>query len=124
MKLASAASMIVLCVLVGCASGLSKKVESADWNGRIGTYTYEDAVSELGKPTMTSESNTGRVAEWAIRGSPNMSFGVGVGSGSYGSHTGVGVGAGSSVTPRPHGEYLQLQFTPDDKLSAWSKVKY
>jgi len=117
-----------LLMTAGCASSSNKpaKVDpkTVNWSERVGTYTYDQAVGELGRPSIVGESSEGRTAEWVLRRSPRMSFGFGVGGGSFGSSSGVGVGVGSSVSPPPHGENLRLTFAPDGKLKAWSKVKY
>ena len=113
--------------LAGCAaSAKSTKVDpkAINWSERVGTYTYEQALAELGRPAMTGESSEGRTAEWVLRRSPRMSFGFGVGGGSFGSHSGVGVGVGSSVSPPPHGENLRLTFDRDAKLKEWMMLKY
>lgn len=111
-------------IVSGCASDRQKAVHNADWDSRVGSYTYDQALAELGNPRMTAESGEGTTAEWIVRRSSNVSFGVGMGAGSYGSHSGAGVGVGSSVAPPPHGDYLQLKFGKDGKLKEWSKVKY
>jgi len=120
--------LAALCALAtGCASSSKSSKpdpKTVNWNERIGAYTFEQAVTDMGKPAVVSESNEGRSAEWVLRRSPRMSFGFGVGTGSYGSHGGVGVGVGSSVSPPPSGEYLQLNFGTDGQLRAWSKVRY
>ena len=120
--------LAALCALAtGCASSSqSSKFDpkTVNWNERIGTYTFEQAVADMGKPAVVSESNEGRSAEWILRRSPRMSFGFGVGTGSYGPHGGVGVGVGSTVSPPASGEYLQLSFGLDGQLKAWSKVRY
>ena len=113
----------------GCASSskgkLSKsEIRDIDWSGRIGSYTYAQALEDLGQPAVSGESNEGRTAEWILRRSPQISFGFGVGGGSYGSGSGVGVGAGTGFTPPPSGEYLRLKFDKADQLVEWSKVKY
>jgi hypothetical protein len=114
------------CFLTACASSKSGKVDpkNIDWNSRIGSYTYEQAVAELGRPSVQGESAEGKRAEWILKRSPRMSFGFGMGTGSYGRHTGVGVGVGTGVSPPPHGEYLRLQFDPEGKLKGWEKVRY
>lgn len=114
---------------VGCSSSpkprLSKaEIQQINWSERIGSYTYAEALTDLGKPAAISESSTGRTAEWVLRRSPQMSFGVGVGGGSYGGGVGTGVGVGTGITPPTRGEYLRLRFGPDEKLAEWSKVKY
>jgi hypothetical protein len=105
---------VLLLALAGCAT--HPKVDpSINWNSRIGSYTYEQAVGELGKPDFLAQSNEGIAADWVLQQSPQMSFGFGVG--------GAGVGAGTSVSPAPHGKYLHLNFGPDGKLNSWSKIE-
>ena len=118
-------SFIVFAVLVwGCASGPKANVENIDWGSRIGTYTYEQALADLGEPNVTGESSEGKMVEWVLRRSPAFSFGFGIGTGSSGQHTSTGVGVGTTVSPPPSGEYLRLKFDKNDKLAEWSKVKY
>lgn len=100
----------------GCASSQKAKVNRIDWGGRIGTYTYEEALAELGEPNVMSESSGGRIAEWMLQRSPMVSFGVGLG--------GPGVGVGTSVSPPPSGEYLRLRFDKDGKLAESARVRY
>ena len=112
---------------VGCSStAKSPKPDPAkiNWTERIGSYTYEQVVAELGNPAVIGESNEGRLAEWVLRRSAHVSFGFGVGTGSYGPHGGVGVGVGSTMSPPPRGDYLQLKFGADGKLREWTKVHY
>jgi hypothetical protein len=117
-----------LCALAtGCASSSKSgkpDPKTVNWSERIGAYTYEQAVADMGKPAVVGESNDGRSAEWVLRRSPRMSFGFGVGTGSFGPHSAVGVGVGSSVSPPLSGEYLQLKFGPDGQLKEWNKVRY
>ena len=108
----------------GCSSGPKANIKGIDWGSRIGTYTYEEALSELGEPNVIGESSEGMVAEWVIRRSPLVSFGFGLGSGTHGHHTGTGVGVGTSVSPPPSGEYLRLRFDKDGKLVEWTRVRY
>jgi hypothetical protein len=116
---------LLLCwiLLAGCASH-PKPNFSADWSSRVGSYTYDQAVGELGRPTVYGESSEGKTAEWTIRQSSGVTFGIGVGQGFYGPHGAVGVGTGTAFTPPPSGEYLRLKFDQDGKLKEWSKVKY
>ena len=118
-------SLIVLAFLAGsCASGPKANVKSIDWGSRIGTCTYEQALAELGQPDVIGESSEGKIAEWGLRQSPNVSFGFGLGGVSYGHRSATGVGVGTTVSPPPSGEYLQLKFDKSGKLAAWTKVKY
>jgi hypothetical protein len=117
--------LIVLVFMAGsCASSQKVKIDRIDWGGRIGTYTYEEALAELGEPDVMGESSEGKIAEWVLRRSPMVSFGFGLGSGGYGHHTATGVGVGTSVSPPPSGEYLHLRFGKDGKLAEWTRVRY
>jgi len=110
-------------VTFGCAS--RPKIDpNINWSQRIGNYTYEQALAELGPPAVIAESGEGRSADWVLKRSPNMSFGFGVGGGTYGSHVGTGVGVGTSVSPPPRGEYLHLDFDREGKLKGWSKIRH
>jgi hypothetical protein len=108
----------------GCASGTKATVKNIDWGSRIGTYTYEEALADLGEPNVIGESSEGKIAEWVLKRSPNVSFGIGFGGGSYGHHTSTGMGVGTTVSPPPSGEYLRLKFDKDGKLAEWTRVKY
>ena len=123
-KLTRLALVLVLSFAAfGCAS--RPKIDpNIDWSERIGNYTWDQAMAELGRPAVVAESSEGRSADWIIKRSPNVSFGFGVGGGSYGSGIGTGVGVGTSVSPPPRGEYLHLSFDPQGKLRSWSKVKH
>jgi hypothetical protein len=109
---------VLLGVLVtlspGCAS-----TPKPDWNQRIGHYTFNQAVQELGPPFSSIRLQEGTtVAEWFLKAGPQFSFGVGTGF--FGGSTGVGVGQG--VTTAPKGHYLRLTFGPDGQLQRWEKV--
>lgn len=129
MKALALSFVVTALLFAGCASkpkpNLSKsEAAEVNWSERIGKYTWDQALADLGRPVVLSESSEGRAGEWELRRSPRMSFGFGVGGGSFGRRSGVGVGVGSSVTPPPSGEYLRLQFGPDGQLKEWRKVKY
>ena len=116
-------SLAVVSLITACAS--KPKVDpNRDWSALIGTYSFAQALAELGTPATTGASPEGRFAEWTLKRSPQMSFGVGMGTGSYGRHGGVGVGTGTSITPPPRGEYLRLDFGTNDLLQSWAKTKY
>jgi hypothetical protein len=118
-------SLIVSALLTGsCASGQKANIKNIDWRSRIGTYTYEEALAELGEPNVVSETSEGMIAEWVLRRSPDVSFGFGFGGAGYGHHTSTGVGVGTSVSPPPRGEYLRLRFDRDGKLTESARVRY
>ena len=107
----------------GCAT--HPKVDpNINWNSRIGSYTYEQALAELGRPDAVVESSAGKAADWILKRGSQMSFGLGVGHSVFGPHVGTGVGVGTSVSPPPHGQYLHLAFDPEGKLTSWQKVQH
>jgi hypothetical protein len=117
--------IILLILLVGsCASGPRVTVEDSEWGSRIGKYTYQDALAELGEPQMIGESSEGKIGQWVLRQSVPFSIGFGFGSSGYGHSSSTGVGVGTSVSPPPSGEYLRLRFDRDGKLAEWTKVRY
>ena len=127
MKVTPLLMLVAVLVFNGCASGLKParpNPKNINWSERIGAYTFDQALADLGKPVLIGESSEGKTAEWSVRRSPRVSFGLGLGTGSFGHHGGVGVGVGSTVTPPPKGENLRLKFDKDGKLTEWSKVTY
>jgi hypothetical protein len=117
--------LAVLALLSGsCTSSRKAIVKDIDWGSRIGTYTYEEALTELGEPHVIGQSSEGKFAEWVLERSPNVAFSFGFGSGALGHHTSTGVGVGTTVSPPPSGEYLHLTFDNDGKLAEWTRVKY
>src|SRR5687768_17367367 len=72
--------LLIAALFTACAH--RPKIDpNINWNERIGSYTYEQAITELGKPDMIAESSEGRTVDWILKRSPNMSFGLGVGGG-------------------------------------------
>jgi hypothetical protein len=103
-------------LLAGCAS-----TAKTDWNSRVGSYTHDQAVAELGPPDKSAKLSDGStVAEWFIKHSSSVSFGVGTGFYSRGSSVGVGQTVGTS----PSGEYLRLTFGAEGTLTRWERVRH
>jgi hypothetical protein len=76
-------------LLIGCST--TKKV---DWNSRVGSYTYDQAIIEYGPPDKQAKLGDGRtVVEWITRHSGGA--GLSIGTGTYAG--GVGVGVSQSV---------------------------
>ncbi|MSU59083.1 MAG: hypothetical protein EXS35_13100 [Pedosphaera sp.] len=100
-------------LLAGC-----KSTPKVDWNSRVGSYTFDQAVTELGPPDKQAKTSDGKtVAEWISRRSGGGSFSIGTGF--YGSHSAVGLGT-TTGTGHPD-RVLRLTFGPDGKLLYWSK---
>jgi hypothetical protein len=101
-------------LIAGCAS-----TPKVDWDARVGSFTYDEAVRELGPPEgVAGTSDGGTVAEWFLKRNPTFSFGMGTGT--YGYHGGVGVG--QSVTTGGSGQYLRLIFDATQRLVRWERI--
>jgi len=101
--------------VVGCAS--KPKV---DWDSRVGSYTYDQAVIEMGPPDRLTEiSENRKVADWVTgrSSSPRISFGFG----SYGGGGGVGVGTGTGGNPIER--ILRLTFDGSGNLLQWENTR-
>ncbi len=104
-------------MLAGC-----KTTPPVDWQARVGTYTYDQAVTELGPPDRQATLTDGQtVAKWVSHRSGGSSIGVGTGffSGGYGGGSAVGVGMGQNLGNADR--VLTLTFGTNKVLSAWSK---
>ena len=110
-----------LSLLLACLAFLAtacKTTPPVDWNSRVGTYTFDQAVKELGLPDKYAHLTDGTfVAEWVRHSNTGLSFGFGTGV--IGSHSAVGVG--QTVTTSPGDKLLRLVFGPDNKLLSWTK---
>jgi hypothetical protein len=103
-------------LMVGCAS-----TPKVDWNSRVGSFTYDQVVAEMGPPDKSSKLSDGStVAEWFVKKNSNVSFGVGTGFHSGGS----GFGVGQSIGTSPSGQFLRLTFSADGKLAKWERVRH
>jgi hypothetical protein len=100
-------------VLIGCST--TKKV---DWNSRVGSFTYDQAIVELGPPDKQAKLSDGQtVAEWIVRRSGGTDLSIGTGY--YGG--GAGVGVRQSVGSSSGDRSLKLTFDTNGRLSNWSK---
>jgi len=104
---------LALALISGCQT-----TPAVDWNSRVGHYTYDQAVGELGPPDKQTKLTTGQtVAEWITRRSGGTS--VGFGTGFFG--PGMGVGVGETVGSGHPDRVLKLTFDANNVLASWSK---
>lgn len=103
------AGFLGLLLLAGCTAG------KTDWPARVGNYTYDNAVKELGPPDKTEAlSDGGRVADWFVTRHGGMTVSLGLAS--FGANTAVGTGTTlGTVGARPT---LRLTFGADGKLQS------
>ncbi len=99
--------------VAGCAT-----TKPIDWNSRVGTYTFDQAVTGLGPPDKQAKLSDGKtVAQWITHREGGTSFSVGTGF--VGGNAGFGVGqtVGTGYSDRE----LTLTFGTNNVLTAWSK---
>ena len=110
-------------LLVGCAT-----TPKIDWAARVGNYTYDQTVLELGPPDRWAKLQDGTtVAEWLTDrgvtyvhanfayGYPYPYWGWGAPLYPYGAFY-------PAFTETSPDYYLRLTFDPEGKLVAWKKV--
>jgi uncharacterized membrane protein YedE/YeeE len=103
-------------IVAGCTS-----TPPVDWNSRIGNYTFDQAVAELGPPDKTAKLSDGKtVADW-IKHSHGGGVSFGMGTGFY-SGGGTAVGTGVSTSSGYPDKVLRLTFGPDGKLLEFKKT--
>jgi len=98
--------------LIGCAT------QKVDWAGRVGSFTYDQAILEIGPPDKQARLEDGTVvAEWLTRrgyvyGSPTFGYSPWACYGPY------YPGYVETYTPD---YFLRLTFGPDGKLRSWRR---
>ena len=105
--------VLATALITGC-----KTTKPIDWNSRVGTYTFDQAVTDFGPPDKQTTLSDGKlVAQWITHRNGGSSFSVGTGFYTGGVGVGVGQTTGSAYPDR----ILTLTFGADGKLVAWSK---
>ena len=95
----------------------SRRTVVIDWNSRVGTYTYAQAVAEFGRPNRQAGLSDGKIIyKWFIQ--PMAAPRVNSGMSYYGK---TGFGAGQIISPRYNDHVLQLTFGTNGVLTSWSK---
>jgi hypothetical protein len=114
----SALGLLAVFLSTGCATN------KVDWNARIGNYTHDQAVMELGPPDKSAKLSDGTlVAEWLTRrgyayGSTGMFYGYG-----YPYHYYYPAPFYHYYYDPPSPDYfIRLTFAPDGKLLSWKRV--
>jgi hypothetical protein len=93
------------------AAGCATKTKAL-WNSRIGNFTLDQTVLQMGPPDKVFKLTDGTmVAEWmTMRGQPGRSF------------TSMYAYPGVWIEPSSPDVFLRLTFGPDGKLREWRKV--
>lgn len=103
---------VVLVAVCGC-----RTTPKIDWQSRIGTYTYDQAVLELGPPDRYAKlTDETVVAEWVTgRSTSQVWLNYTYGYGYWWTHP-------TYVTTSVPERILRLTFGPDGKLKAWKTL--
>ena len=118
MNLAAKLSFLAILALAGALMVGCKTTKPIDWNSRVGIYTFDQAVTEMGPPDkQTTLSNGKLVAQWVTHRNGGSSFSVGTGFYTGGVGVGVGQTTGSAYPDR----ILTLTFGTNQVLAAYSK---
>jgi hypothetical protein len=109
---------MILGVLAGLIAGCA--TPRIDWNARVGHYTHDQAILELGPPDKAAVLTDGTlVAEWFTgRRGPTGTVGFGFGTGYR--RMGTGIGVMHPVHPG-YFELLRLTFDPEGTLVSWQR---
>ena len=122
MNLAVKFSLLVIFALATALITGCKSTPPIDWNSRVGSYTYDQAVTDLGPPDKQAKLTDGKnVCEWITHRHGGSGLSVGTGFYSGGGGIGTGVGVGQSIGSGYPDKILKLTFGTDHKLVAWSK---
>jgi len=104
-------SLCVLLLTLGLFTGCL--THQPDWSARVGNYTFDDAVTELGPPDKTATLSDGtQVCEWlTYRGSDG---GTVIAPSFYGTYV--------STTSGSPDAFIRLTFDPEKKLTAAKRI--
>jgi hypothetical protein len=106
---------LLVLLVAGCQTA------KVDWNARVGSFAYDQAVVELGPPDRVAElTDRTKVAEWlSQRGQASFylnSFDMGF------SHRAYGLGWHHGYVSPARDRFLRLIFSPDGKLASWQWI--
>ena len=104
-------SLAAALLLAGCAT------HRVDWNARVGSFTYDQAVGELGPPDKSARLSDGQtVADWITRYRSGGS--VAMSGGFYNGPAGVNL---MQTGPSYYESKLRLTFDTNSVLTKWGK---
>jgi hypothetical protein len=101
------ALLLALGLLTGC------QTNKIDWTARVGTYTFDDAVKEMGPPDKTATLTDGtQVCEWlTYRGEAGGAI-----------VTSNHIGLFANTLPGSPDAFLRLTFNPEKKLTEVKRI--
>jgi len=108
------ALLLLFVLLAGCAT---RKI---DWTARVGKYTFDQTVAEIGPPDKQAKLTDGTlVAEWLTSRGYQQFYATG---GYIGGPYRAWPYAPAYVNTYSPDYFLRLTFGPDGQLQAWKKL--
>ncbi|MBX3747357.1 MAG: hypothetical protein KF833_18765 [Verrucomicrobiae bacterium] len=93
-----------------------------DWNGRVGTYTYDDAIREFGPPDRSAQLSDGAtVADWVTSRGMRTATTYGGAWHPYGPYGSIGPSY-VVVDPGTPDRVLRLMFDANGRLASWQRT--
>ena len=104
--------------LLGLIGAGCQALQQVDWDGRIGQFSYEKAVAELGRPVEETELSGGmRRAEWITNS--GISMGRALAGAGYQRRSMSVVPLEPTEIHRLRDRFLRLTFDKAGRLVAW-----
>jgi hypothetical protein len=114
-KAVCVAGLVLL--LAGCAT------ERVDWAARVGHYTYDQAIAELGPPNKSAKLTDGtQVADWLTQHGETIVTSTGAGYYPY-RRAWVGPMGPNMLVYNTPDYYLRLTFDPAGQLKSWKNIQ-
>ncbi len=109
---------LVCAAVLGLVGAGCQALQQVDWDGRIGQFSYEQAVAELGRPVEETELSGGmRRAEWITNS--GISVGRALAGAGYQRWTMGVVPLEPTEIHRLRDRYLRLTFDRAGRMVAW-----
>ena len=114
----SLSRLFLLCSIAALlATGCATRAK-LDWPSRIGSYTFDDSVLELGPPDKSAVVSDGtKIAEWLVRRTSQPGHIMVTGHGRYGGPT-----IGTAYGPTQTEWFIRLIFDPNGVLKEYKEI--
>jgi hypothetical protein len=112
----------VLCLGLLAVLGTGCASRRVDWQARVGAYSYDDAVREMGPPEKSAKLSDGSmVADWITSRGMRSSAVYGTGWHPYSPYA-WGGGGQVVVDQGTPDRFLRLTFDAQGKLASWKPI--
>ncbi len=109
--------LVLLLAALALAGCVTPKI---DWTARVGNYTYDQAITEMGPPDKNAKLTDGTVvADWLTRRAQTI-----IAPEPYFLPPGCYFGPLTPMYSESYfpAQYLRLTFGPDGKLKTWKEI--